>query len=427
MTLQVFLEIDGQKRHVGNIRYSSVADAIFSYEPDYLRLPSATAISLSLPLSETSFSPEATRTFFDGLLPEGFTRHSVAQSIHANEADYLTILSYLGSECLGAIQIVSDEIHDTDVPHYEELTLNQVEALAKEGATKSTELVTKAHLSLTGASGKVGLYWDASQGRWYLPKGSAPSTHIVKQSHVRLHGVVPNEQLCLLTASKLGIVTPESFIINTGDAGDDEILLAEKRYDRSFADSPTRLDTLPVPLRLHQEDMAQALGIAAADKYEKAPDGMYLRRVFEVLQSFSVNPIPDMLQLWDRMIFNYLIGNTDNHIKNISLLYLPNLQGVHLAPAYDMISTTVYESGTRDMSIFIDGKVSLDEVSRESFKNAARETGLGQALAMDRFDRMVELFEKALMESALALADSGMHDTEELAKRILKHGGFALL
>lgn len=47
-------------------------------------------------------------------------------------------------------------------------------------------------MSLTGASGKVGLYYDSMNNEWYLPGVNAPSTHIVKQSHVRLDGIVTN-------------------------------------------------------------------------------------------------------------------------------------------------------------------------------------------------------------------------------------------
>ena len=75
----------------------------------------------------------------------------------------------------------------------------------------------RSHLSLTGASGKVGLYYDAAGKQWYLPKGTAPSTHIVKQSHVRLDGIVTNEQLSMMTAAKCGIDVPESFIYNTAE------------------------------------------------------------------------------------------------------------------------------------------------------------------------------------------------------------------
>ena len=76
---------------------------------------------------------------------------------------------------------------------------------------------------------------------------------------------------------------------------------------------------MPVPRRLHQEDFAQALGIAAFNKYEKNNEG-YLKQLFDVLRVHSADPMTDSLKLWDICVFNYLIGNTDNHIKNLSLL-----------------------------------------------------------------------------------------------------------
>ena len=74
----------------------------------------------------------------------------------------------MGSECLGALH-VSDNIHDSG--DYKSLSIESVKALAKEGVSKSTELITEAHLSLTGASGKVGLYYDPERNMWYQRKG----------------------------------------------------------------------------------------------------------------------------------------------------------------------------------------------------------------------------------------------------------------
>lgn len=141
----------------------------------------------------------------------------------------MTILAALGRECLGAIQIIEDGM---DVPKagYQKLTKEDVCRLAKEGALEAAELVTKAHLSLTGASGKAGLYYKIDTNEWYLPIGAAPSTHIVKQSHVRLDGIVTNEQLCLRTAKNLGIDVPDSFVINVGTGKDEEVLFATHRY-----------------------------------------------------------------------------------------------------------------------------------------------------------------------------------------------------
>lgn len=87
------------------------------------------------------------KTFLMGLLPEGFARKTVANWIHAAEDDYLTILSVLGAECLGALRI-SNGADDTG--DYKLLSIDDVKALAKEGVSKSTELITEAHLSLTG-------------------------------------------------------------------------------------------------------------------------------------------------------------------------------------------------------------------------------------------------------------------------------------
>lgn len=169
---------------------------------------------------------------------------------------------------MGAIRIL-EENNEMLEETYKILSGEEVTQLAKEGAFEAAELVTKAHLSLTGASGKVGLYYDEASNDWYLPIGPAPSTHIVKQSHVRLDGIVTNEQLCLLTARNLGIEVPDSFVINVGDGRDEDVLFATRRYDRIKRENARRVNELVIPYRLHQEDFSQAMGIAAAQKYEQ--------------------------------------------------------------------------------------------------------------------------------------------------------------
>lgn len=184
-TLAVYIEIKGENEFVGEIVGNNSSDACFSYDTTYLNNPEYRAISIGLPLEEKTFDAIRTRIFFEGLLPEGFTRKCVAKWMHMDENDYLSILAGLGRECLGAIKVIV-KVNQVIHPDYREPSKEEVYALASEGASESAELVTKSHLSLTGASGKVGLYYNASNKKWYLPIGEAPSTHIVKQSHVRL-------------------------------------------------------------------------------------------------------------------------------------------------------------------------------------------------------------------------------------------------
>lgn len=421
INLNVFVEIDGLQRSVGRIEGSRPSDACFCYSTEYLGEPYCRPISISLPLREEAFSPEKTKSFFEGLLPEGFTRRSVAHFVHADETDYISILSSLGKECLGAIRISSEDI-PVEREDYEKLSIAKVTALAREGATKSAELVTKAHLSLTGASGKVGLYYDSDCNDWYLPKGTAPSTHIVKQSHIRLEAIVINEQLAIRTASHMGIEVPDSFIINVGKSADEDVLYATQRFDRYISPDSETIAGMARPFRLHQEDFAQALGIRSTEKYEREKVG-YFRKMFDLLRKTSSNPIEDQKKLWSIVIFDYLIGNTDNHLKNYSLLYDEHLKGIRLAPAYDILSTCVYPDSTRDMAFYIGDERSLDDVDRESFRAAAGEVGLGSRFALKCFDDQCQRFGQAIEAAIQELTDLGFERAEKIGKRILSYGG----
>ncbi len=417
--LLVSMEKNGALIPVGEISGDSPSEARFRYSDTY-RESAGAPLSVSMPLREDAFTAEQTACFFEGLLPEGFTRRTLAQRMHVDEGDYLSILHALGRECLGAVCV--SEAGEAAGEGYERITEADVRELAAEGASKSAEFVTRSHLSLTGASGKVGLYYDAPSDSWYLPQGTAPSTHIVKQSHVRLEAIVTNEKLSLMTAARCGLDTPESFIINTGAGAEHEVLFAARRYDRLFGPDCPLIGTLPRPYRLHQEDFAQAMGIPAARKYERGPAG-YMKGMFEVLRKYSADPVSDRLKLWDIIVFDYLIGNTDAHIKNFSLLYGKGLRSVRLAPAYDIVSTVVYERSTRDMAFGIGGAFSLDDLNRDSFRRAAGEIGLGEGMAMRRFDAMAGRFRAALRESAEELRNAGYPKAAEIESRILENGG----
>ena len=419
-SLTVLIEINGVMTKTGSITGTDYKDAVFAYDDSYTADKTHRPISISLPLSKKSFSAESTRNYFEGLLPEGFTRKSIADSMHSDPDDYISILRELGRECLGAIQIVDESIRTVEAD-YKKLSKKEVKALAKEGASLAANLVIQSHLSLTGASGKTGLYYDEKKKKWYQPVGSAPSNYIVKQSHVRLSNIVVNEQLCLLTAKKLGIDVPESFVVQTGKnkTEDADILFATKRFDRVVTDDSRKVKDLPVPYRLHQEDFAQALGINSSQKYEKNGEH-YLKQMFNIIRSYSANPIEDQFKLWRITVFNFLIGNTDNHIKNYSLLYSNDLRTVRLAPCYDVVATRVYKNDINEMSLSINGKLNMDEVTRADFELESKSCGLGTKPAMKIFDEVQNGLLEALKKSVGELEEKGFAQAGEIADRIEK-------
>ena len=179
--------------------------------------------------------------------------------------------------------------------------------------------------------------------------------------------------------------------------------------------------TTPVLLKF-VEDFAQAMGIPASEKYEH-DGGSHMREMFDILRKYSANPIEDQLKLWDLIVFNYLIGNTDAHIKNFSLLYGRDLNSIRLAPAYDIVSTVVYEQSTRDMAFSVGGVRSIDDVDEDAFRRASKEVGLGERIAMTRYAQMCSRFSEALSSGAEALAEEGYDHVFEMKERILNSGG----
>jgi serine/threonine-protein kinase HipA len=135
-------------------------------------------------------------------------------------------------------------------------------------------------------------------------------------------------------------------------------------------------------------------------------------------KGFCMMPTPGM-------VFNWLLGNTDAHVKNFSLLYSPDLRRVRLAPAYDLVSTAAYRQSTREMAFYIGDALLLDDVTEDAFRQAARDVGLGELMAMRRFDEMCRRFKPALHESAEELIAAGYDKAAELEARILQSGGTA--
>ena len=145
--------------------------------------------------------------------------------------------------------------------------------------------------------------------------------------------------------------------------------------------------------------------------------------MFALLRSTSSNPVQDTLALWDLLCFDFLVGNTDCHVKNCSLLYGENLKRIRLAPAYDILSTSVYPSSTRDMAFSIGGVLSLDDINREAFRKAAAEAKLGVSMAMNHLDSICERFEPALQEATEELSEKGFRKAKAICRQILETGG----
>lgn len=145
---------------------------------------------------------------------------------------------------------------------------------------------------------------------------------ILKPSPESYPGVAENEHLTLRLMHAIGMDVPPCGLLALDDG---HLVFVIRRYDRTGAGNA-----------LHQEDAMQALGIAGDRDEDKYQGGSYLEalRLAERLGGRVL--VRDLL---DRLIFSYLIGNDDHHLKNISFLYN---NGVRIAPAYDVLATSLH-------------------------------------------------------------------------------------
>lgn len=86
----------------------------FTYDAAYLVLPDATAISLTLPLTEKLYHDTVLFPFFDGLIPEGWLLDIAERSWKINQRDRMSLLLACCKDCIGAVSVVPDDETEED-------------------------------------------------------------------------------------------------------------------------------------------------------------------------------------------------------------------------------------------------------------------------------------------------------------------------
>ena len=324
---------------------------VFTYDCDYLNSGQPLPLSVSLPLQEKELSERDTRPFFSGLLPDQLARLKIARIFGVSEKNPFALLEIVGGECAGAIAFYPEGTppHRENHDYIRILEENQLDEIFEELKRRPLFAGEKdVRLSLAGAQDKLAVRMIGDQIA--LMRGGAPTTHILKTLIVDLEDVrdsVHNELFCMTLAGRCGIITAHAQIRHTAR----QPFLLVERYDRKRKGENI--------VRLHQEDFCQALSVPPETKYQRE-GGPGISDCLDAIQKYSVQPVPDRIAFLNTVIFNFLIGNADAHGKNFSLLHENGKP--RLAPAYDLLSTTVYDSLSPKMAMKIDSKYEPEEV-----------------------------------------------------------------
>lgn len=288
---------------------------------------------------------------------------------------------------------------------------NQISvALAETRAELVREMPAKTQgFSISGVQIKAQLKVEDNQLRLVDHDGSL----ILKPSPEEFANVAENEHLTLTLMRRVGFDVPECGLIRLSDG---HLVFVIRRYDRS-----------PDGEKLHQEDAMQALGIANNDSASKYDSASYAQ-----VLAFTKDQCGTAVaaRLFDRLVFSYLVGNDDHHLKNISFVLG---KPVTLAPAYDVLASNIYNRAGRIMALpfFHDreptyfASMGNGHYSGGDFLELAEAAGIGARIAEARIARLTkkvsEIAPDLIMESFMP--DDMKATYQELVDQRLRFAG----
>lgn len=205
---------------------------------------------------------------------------------------------------------------------------------------------------------------------------------ILKPQTDRFPHLTENEDLAMHLAEAAGIKTVPHSLIRFSDG---ELCYITRRIDRG-ADGT----------KIAMEDMCQLSERLTEDKYK----GSY-ERIAKLIRLYSEAPLLDIVNFWEVVVFSWLIGNADMHLKNFSL-YKPT-SSYNLTPAYDLLSTSlVMPDDDEELALTLNGK--KKKIKREDFEKAMLESGMDEksmANLFKRFAMVLPKWDKLIQQSFL--------------------------
>ena len=383
MTNQLIALLDG--REVGIVHYKD-SRLSFAYSDTWRNDPNAYPLSLSMPLGSATHRHARIEAFLWGLLPDSDrVLQNWGKRFQVPPKNVFRLITHVGEDCAGAVQFVTPERLETMVA---EPTAREIQWLSKGDVAERLRTLRADHsawrtasdtgqFSLAGAEPKTALLFE--RRRWGVPSGRIPTTHILKPPTGEWDGHAENAHCSLQLARAMGLIVPNSSVLRFQE----EIAIVVERYDRARAGSRW--------LRIHQEDMCQALGLHPTRKYEN-DGGPGVQTIVALLREQSSSPDEDVQSFLDAVAFNWLIAGTDAHAKNYSLLLGEN-GVVRLAPFYDLASILPYPAvdlSKVKLAMKIGGEYRLRNIGLRHWQRLAAELRLDDANLIGRIRTMAQ-------------------------------------
>lgn len=211
--------------------------------------------------------------------------------------------------------------------------------------------------------------------RFTIP--GAWGSHILKPASTSYPHLVELEDLTMHLARIAGITTVPHGLIRMQDGA---LAYVTRRVDRVGRPGGKRMK------KLHMEDMCQLTERMTEHKYRGSHE-----QIAKALARFTANPTLDVTVFYEQVLFSFLTGNADMHLKNFSLL--KDAEGhYNLSPAYDMVPSSLLIREAEELALTLNGRKS--RITRTDFETAMRAGGLNERAILNLFNRMKKALPK---------------------------------
>lgn len=240
-------------------------------------------------------------------------------------------------------------------------------------------------IAVTGVQPKLSLAFEKNvqEGIFRLTLVGLWGNYILKPPSVQFPELVENEHLTMSLARIFGIETVPFSLIRLRSG---ELAYLTRRIDRNKAE------------KLAMEDFCQLSERLTEYKYRGS-----VEQIAKIIRRFSSNPGLDIAYFVEIVLFCFLTGNADMHLKNYSLLTLPDGE-IRLAPAYDLVATKlVMPSDLEESALTINGKknrLTLVDVTVFARNAKLPETVLNKILA--KFEKKIPAAKQEIERSWLS-------------------------
>lgn len=383
---------------VGAFRRDAQGAISFTYDEGYrwgaasLPAKEPTPLSPSLPLERGTVSGQAPKAFLEALIPESPTAREQVRRLHkAASGEAFDLLAAIGLDATGALRLSLSDALPSVPDELIAISDEEIEQRLREAAPIGGQPAgVNEHWSVAGQQGKIALCKRPSG--WFVSTGIARTTHILKPGVPGLPDQAFDEHFTMSIARHMGLNVSETDFAMFGST---PAVIATRFDRRIMSDGSVRA--------FHQVDFTQALGVDADQKYEEY-GGLLAERYALMLREHDVygESESNVRGFADGIMASYLLGATDSHAKNYSLL----LDGAHvtLAPLYDFASVFPYlASKARGISLTlamtIGGQRKLLQLRAEHLHRFADRMGLDQSAVVDRFATLIHAMPDAFDEA----------------------------